>query len=76
MAPISATSQLAEFLFKYDLGCNTLIYGYIFAPGFSMAPKITSISGRGGFLFLGHSEILNGIDVDFKMVGSTVYQKA
>lgn len=29
----------------------------------------------GGFLFLGHSETLNGLDVDFKMVGSTVYQR-
>jgi chemotaxis protein methyltransferase CheR len=29
----------------------------------------------GGYLFLGHSETLNGIDVDFKSVGSTVYQK-
>jgi chemotaxis protein methyltransferase CheR len=29
----------------------------------------------GGFLFLGHSETLNGIDVDFTTVGSTVYQK-
>lgn len=29
----------------------------------------------GGFLFLGHSETLNGIDVDFKVAGSTVYQK-
>ncbi len=30
----------------------------------------------GGYLFLGHSETLNGIDVDFKAVGSTVYQKS
>jgi len=29
----------------------------------------------GGYLFLGHSETLNGIDVDFKIAGSTVYQK-
>ncbi|KJS01731.1 MAG: chemotaxis protein CheR [Desulfobulbaceae bacterium BRH_c16a] len=29
----------------------------------------------GGYLFLGHSETLNGIDVDFKSVGSTVYMK-
>jgi chemotaxis protein methyltransferase CheR len=29
----------------------------------------------GGFLFLGHSETLNGMDVDFTTVGSTVYQK-
>jgi len=29
----------------------------------------------GGYLFLGHSETLNGIDVDFASVGSTVYQK-
>ena len=29
----------------------------------------------GGFLFLGHSETLNGLDVDFTMVGSTVYQR-
>jgi chemotaxis protein methyltransferase CheR len=29
----------------------------------------------GGYLFLGHSETLNGIDVDFKAVGSTVYLK-
>lgn len=29
----------------------------------------------GGYLFLGHSETLNGMDVDFKMAGSTVYQK-
>ena len=29
----------------------------------------------GGYLFLGHSETLNGINVDFKAVGSTVYQK-
>lgn len=29
----------------------------------------------GGYLFLGHSETLNGIDVDFTTVGSTVYQK-
>jgi chemotaxis protein methyltransferase CheR len=30
----------------------------------------------GGYLFLGHSETLNGIDVDFKAVGSTVYVKS
>lgn len=30
----------------------------------------------GGYLFLGHSETLNGIDVDFKAVGSTVYLKS
>ncbi|MDR3629917.1 MAG: protein-glutamate O-methyltransferase [Desulfocapsaceae bacterium] len=29
----------------------------------------------GGYLFLGHSETLNGIDVNFKAVGPTVYQK-
>ena len=29
----------------------------------------------GGYLFLGHSETLNGIEVDFTTVGSTVYQK-
>jgi chemotaxis protein methyltransferase CheR len=29
----------------------------------------------GGYLFLGHSETLNGIDIDFKSVGSTVYLK-
>ncbi|MBV5316272.1 MAG: protein-glutamate O-methyltransferase [Desulfobulbaceae bacterium] len=29
----------------------------------------------GGYLFLGHSETMNGIDVDFTSVGSTVYQK-
>lgn len=30
----------------------------------------------GGYLFLGHSETLNGIDVDFKSVGSTVYVRS
>jgi chemotaxis protein methyltransferase CheR len=30
----------------------------------------------GGYLFLGHSETLNGLDVDFKIVASTVYRKA
>ena len=29
----------------------------------------------GGYLFIGHSETLNGLDVDFKAVASTVYQK-
>lgn len=29
----------------------------------------------GGYLFLGHSETLNGLDVDFATVGSTVYRK-
>lgn len=29
----------------------------------------------GGFLFLGHSETLNGLDVPFQSVGSTVYRK-
>lgn len=29
----------------------------------------------GGYLFLGHSETLNGIEVNFKAVGSTVYLK-
>ena len=29
----------------------------------------------GGYLFLGHSETLNGIDVNFSTVGSTVYRK-
>ena len=29
----------------------------------------------GGYLFLGHSETLNGIEVDFKSVGPTVYVK-
>ena len=30
---------------------------------------------EGGFLFLGHSESLNGLDVDFKSVASTIYRK-
>jgi len=30
----------------------------------------------GGFLFIGHSETLSGLDVDFKAVASTVYRKA
>lgn len=29
----------------------------------------------GGFLFIGHSETLSGLDVDFKAVASTVYRK-
>jgi len=29
----------------------------------------------GGYLFLGHSESLSGLDVDFTSVGSTVYRK-
>jgi chemotaxis protein methyltransferase CheR len=29
----------------------------------------------GGYLFLGHSETLNGLDVEFMAVASTVYQK-
>ncbi|MFZ5764399.1 MAG: CheR family methyltransferase [Thermodesulfobacteriota bacterium] len=29
-----------------------------------------------GYLFLGHSETLNGLDVDFRAVSSTVYRKA
>ena len=29
----------------------------------------------GGFLFIGHSETLGGLDVDFKAVASTVYRK-
>lgn len=29
----------------------------------------------GGYLFIGHSETLSGLDVDFKAVASTVYQK-
>ncbi len=29
----------------------------------------------GGYLFLGHSETLNGLDVDFRAVASTVYRK-
>jgi len=29
----------------------------------------------GGYLFIGHSETLNGLDVNFKAVASTVYQK-
>jgi chemotaxis protein methyltransferase CheR len=29
----------------------------------------------GGFLFLGHSETLNGLDVPFQSVGSTVYRR-
>lgn len=30
---------------------------------------------RGGYLFIGHSETLNGFDLDFEPVGSTVYRK-
>ena len=29
----------------------------------------------GGYLFIGHSETLSGLDVDFKSVASTVYRK-
>lgn len=29
----------------------------------------------GGFLFLGHSETLNGLDIPFEMIAPTVYQK-
>ena len=29
----------------------------------------------GGYLFLGHSETMNGIDIDLKSVGATVYMK-
>lgn len=31
--------------------------------------------GKGGFLFLGHSETLNGLNVDFQAAASTVYRK-
>ena len=37
--------------------------------------KFQSQLRPGGYLFLGHSETLNGVDVDFKVAGSTVYQK-
>ena len=30
----------------------------------------------GGYLFIGHSETLSGLDVDFKAVASTVYRKS
>jgi chemotaxis protein methyltransferase CheR len=29
----------------------------------------------GGYLFLGHSETLNGLDTPFRSVASTVYRK-
>ncbi len=29
----------------------------------------------GGYLFIGHSETLNGLEVDFKAVASTVYRR-
>jgi chemotaxis protein methyltransferase CheR len=37
--------------------------------------KFYKLLRPGGFLFIGHSETLNGIDVPFKSVASTIYRK-
>lgn len=53
---------------------NVLIY-FDRKTVFRILEKITSYLIPGGFLFLGHSESLNGYDLPFDVVGTTIYQK-
>jgi chemotaxis protein methyltransferase CheR len=37
--------------------------------------KLSSCLAQGGYLFIGHSETLSGMDLPLKQVRPTVYQK-
>lgn len=54
---------------------NALIY-FDRPTEFEILKKLTSYLVPGGFLFLGHSESLNGFPLPFTPVGPTIYQKA
>ncbi len=66
----------------YDLGqkfevifCrNALIY-FDRATELQILTKISRYLVPGGFLFLGHSESLNGFPLPFEVVGTTIYRK-
>ena len=53
---------------------NALIY-FDRKTEFEILKKITSYLIPGGFLFLGHSESMNGFALPFDAVGPTIYQK-
>ncbi len=55
--------------------CRNVIIYFDKATQQALMGKFHQQLRPGGYLFLGHSETMNGIDVDFTSVGSTVYQK-
>jgi chemotaxis protein methyltransferase CheR len=66
----------------YDLGvrfeiifCRNAIIYFDRATQIEILKKLYSYLIPGGFLFLGHSESLNGFPLPFDVVGPTIYQK-
>jgi chemotaxis protein methyltransferase CheR len=66
----------------YELGqkfevifCRNAIIYFDRATAFDILKKITQYLIPGGFLFLGHSESLNGFSLPYDGVGTTIYQK-
>ncbi len=67
---------------RYELGqkfevifCRNAIIYFDRATAFDILKKITQYLIPGGFLFLGHSESLNGFLLPYDVVGTTIYQK-
>lgn len=55
--------------------CRNVVIYFDKATQQNLMQKFYNQLRPGGYLFLGHSETLNGIDVNFSTVGSTVYRK-
>lgn len=66
-----AISELQDAIF-----CRNVIIYFDKPTQTRLMHKFHRRLAPGGFLFLGHSETLNGLDVPFQSVASTVYRKA
>jgi len=55
--------------------CRNVVIYFDKPPQQALMRKFHRQLRPGGYLFLGHSETLNGMDVDFRAVSSTVYRK-
>lgn len=55
--------------------CRNVVIYFDKATQQALMRKFHSQLRKDGYLFLGHSETLNGLDVDFRAVSSTVYRK-
>jgi chemotaxis protein methyltransferase CheR len=55
--------------------CRNVVIYFDKATQQTLMRKFHKQLNPGGYLFIGHSETLSGLDVDFKAVASTVYRK-
>ena len=56
--------------------CRNVIIYFDRKTQIELFRKVYNLLVPGGFLFIGHSETLNGINHDFRSVSTTVYQKS